>query len=209
MKVIFYGDSITVGTYSGAPEGSSGVADPNFAMLLQAHFGWSYVINHAINGVSYSGTSPIRGDISISNRSIECPECDICFLTAGTNDYGTSVTLGEDDDGADVSFCGGVNQILQVIRSRAKNVVVVTPIPRGCEGKNKAGYTLQEYRDALARLAEKWGAFCIRGEAFLLDPNDEQQKLRYIRDGVHLQPEGHKLYAEYLIQEIEKLRLNT
>ena len=182
MKAVFYGDSITVGTYTAVGERAPvRIACPNYSQILGQHFGWE-IVNEAINGVSYSRTSSVNGEWAVSKRIAACPDCDVLFLAAGTNDYGTSVQLGNEDDRTDNSFFGALNIAFSIAKDKAKQVYVITPIPRKDQTENKDGHTLDDYRNALRVVAKKFGYKVINGENLPINPNSEEDKLKYIYD---------------------------
>ncbi|MBQ8230218.1 MAG: SGNH/GDSL hydrolase family protein [Clostridia bacterium] len=202
MKVVFLGDSITVGTYTAVGETSpQRIAKPNYVEILKEHFSWQ-VENLAFNGTPYSSTSSVHSQYAICKRVEEISCADIVFVAGGTNDYGTSVELGKETDEEDVSFFGAVNIVFKLLKNKAKKVVVITPIPRLREEENSKGYTLSDYRRALAVLARKYGYQVIDGQGLPIRPWDEEHKLKYMFDGVHLSIEGHQMYAEYILEQI-------
>lgn len=203
MKVVFLGDSITVGTYTEIGGTSpQKIAKPNYVEILKEHFSWQ-VENLAFNGTPYSSTSSVHPQYAICKRVEEISCADIVFVAGGTNDYGTSVELGKEIDDTDISFYGAVDTTFKRLKNKAKEVFVITPIPRLTEGPNEKGYTLSDYRHALALVAEKHGYHLIDGQKLPITPSDEEHKLKYIFDGVHLSEEGHKMYAEYILEQIQ------
>ena len=203
MKIVFLGDSITVGTYTAVGEESpQRIAKPNYAEIIKDYFGCE-IENFALNGTPFSSTSSVNPQYAICKRINEVSYADIIFVAGGTNDYGTSVELGKEGDNTDVSFFGAVDLSFNLLKDKAKKVFVITPIPRLDDGKNQKGYTLSDYRRALAILAEKYGYKLINGENLPINPKNEGDKLKYIYDGVHLSCEGHGVYAKYIIDKIK------
>jgi lysophospholipase L1-like esterase len=131
----------------------------------------------------------------------------IIVIAGGTNDYGTSVALGKPTDREDNSFYGGLHVLYTKIREnnpKAK-VFVVLPIRRKNENnKNEAGHILDDYRAAICSTAKAFGYTLIDGRNVPIDPENEEQKKAYIRDGLHPNTKGHALYGEYLITQIKK-----
>ena len=207
MKVVFLGDSITVGTYTAVGETSpQKIAKPNYVEILKERFGWQ-VENLALNGTPYSATSSVNPQYAICKRVAEISFADIVFVVGGTNDYGTSVALGREIDEADVSFFGAVNITFKALKNKADKVFVITPVPRLMEEENEKGHTLSDYRKALVVMAKKYGYNLISGQDLPINPANEEDKLKYIFDGVHLSSEGHKIYADYIIEQIKDVLL--
>lgn len=203
MKIVFFGDSITVGTYTAVGEESpQRIAKPNYAEIIKEFFGCE-IENLALNGTPFSSTSSVNPQYAICKRINEVSYADIIFVAGGTNDYGTSVELGDEKDSTDVSFYGAVNLSFNLLKNKAKKIFVITPIPRLDDGKNEKGYTLLDYRGVLAVLTKKYGYKLINGENLPINPKNEDDKYKYIFDGVHLSPEGHKVYADYVINKIK------
>ena len=84
---------------------------------------------------------------------------------------------------------------------------MITPVPRLMEEENEKGHTLSDYRKALVVMAKKYGYNLISGQDLPINPANEEDKLKYIFDGVHLSSEGHKIYADYIIEQIKDVLL--
>ncbi len=208
MKLIVIGDSISVGTYTAPTDPApNSVVAKNYGSYLQDYFGADAFINYSINGVSYSETSTVYGEQSVTNRCAAFEKGDYIFLSCGTNDYGTNVKLGERTDKTDISFYGAVDIVFrQMKKENPKSAIyVMLPIPRDNEGRNEAGFCLNDYRNVLKKKASEYGFRLIDGSRLAIDPKDAGHKERYILDGVHINEEGHKMLAELMIKEIKAM----
>ena len=209
-KVVFFGDSITKGTYSvpGDPMPMA-IAEPNFASLVQRGLGAETLVNYGCNGISYSPASPVNGEYSLV-RTCADGECgDMIFLAAGTNDYGTSVPLGKAGDTSEYTFYGAVGRVFGILRQKNPEapVWVLLPIPRlGEELKNEAGCCLEDYRKALEESAERYDFGVIDGRRLNIHPETPRDKERYIYDGTHINEAGHALLARLILQTVEKAK---
>ena len=69
MKLVIIGDSIVKGTYTAPQDGCpSSVAKPNFAELLADALRCD-LVNHGVNGVSYSSLSSVRENFRFPNNA--------------------------------------------------------------------------------------------------------------------------------------------
>ena len=204
--LVAIGDSITLGTYTAETDKSAdSIVEHPFAEQVANHFGYNEFINCGMNGTSVSRTADVFSDQAMSIRIDQTPNADLLIVAAGTNDYAGSLKIGTYDDGEDFSFSGGVSVFFSKIAKRYKKVAVITPIPRECDGENESGHTLDDYRRVLAHFAELHGFILIDGSKVNIDAKSPEGRALYMRDGLHPNQEGHDLYAEYLISELEKV----
>lgn len=206
MRLVAIGDSITWGTYtSDTDKGPNSFAARPFAAIVADALGCDEFINLGINGTSVSRTARILGDKAMSIRIESAPEADILIIAAGTNDYGGCVELGSPEDREDVSFFGGLDVFFSEVSRRYGRAYVVTPIPRMDDEKNTRGYTLDDYRSAIEVVAKRYEIPVIDGRGVPIEPKTEEGRRLHIRDGLHPNPEGHRVYAEYVIGEIANI----
>lgn len=205
MKIVTIGDSITRGTFTDIGEKAPlSVASPNYSerlgVLLNAE-----VTCRGINGISYSSISPINSQYAVAATAASVFGFDMIIVAAGTNDYGTDVRLGSLSDITDVSFYGALSVAFSTLLKNNPDarIFAVTPVKRmGETHKNGAGFTLDDYRNAITERAEKLGITVIDGKKLAIDPDDENDRLRYIPDGLHPNNAGHELYANMLYKKI-------
>ena len=204
--LVAIGDSITKGTYtSDTDTGANSVAEYPFARIVAEALGCDF-INHGMNGTSVSRTTRVFPDHAMSIRIEKVEDADILLVAAGTNDYGGCNELGSPEDREDVSFYGGLDVFFRGIKAKDfKKVVIITPIPRQDEEKNSRGYTLEDYRCAIENKAREYGFPVIDGRGVPIDPSTADGRRRHMRDGLHPNIEGHRVYAEYVIKEMKKL----
>ena len=88
------------------------------------------------------------------------------------------------------------------MKKKYKKVYIVTPIRRREDEENKVQKTLLDYRKAIEIRAKEFGFFVIDGYKIPIDPKKEEDTKNYMPDGLHPNQEGHRLYAEYLIESI-------
>ena len=204
MILVSIGDSITKGTYTELGDSSpNSLACPNFTEIIAEKFKFDSFYNFGVNGTSVSSTSPVLPDSAMVSRYNEMPPADLLLVCGGTNDYGTGVFLGTHKDEKDVSFYGALYEFYSGLKNSRKfrKIVVVSPIPRACEDKNSAGHSLADYRKAEYIRAKEFGFYFIDGGKTPIDPTDKT----LMNDGLHPDPAGHKVYAEYLIGYLDRI----
>ncbi len=206
MRLVTIGDSITKGTFTdfGQPSPNS-VASPNFSDILKEKLGFNELFNYGINGTSVSRTTYQSPELAISIRVKDTVDADVIVVAAGTNDYGTHVELGTIADLEDVSFYGGLHVLYTFLKENRKNskIFIVTPIRRQADGPNEKGYTLEQYINAIEIKAKEFGFPVIDGFGVAIDPKTEEGRNKHILDGLHPNTEAHKLYGEYLYEQIK------
>ena len=133
----------------------------------------------------------------------------------GTNDYTYDTPLGSINDTTDTSFYGALNQIITTLQAKYPNakIVFATPTHRYGYGINSAtgeqftldtlpngaGYSLVDYVNAIKQACEKYSVACVDLYSDLdMDVSDEDTRLYYMEDGLHLTSAGHRLVADYL-----------
>ena len=175
MKLVTIGDSITRGSYTGINDPCPmSVANPNFSELLRQKLGFDDLKCCGINGVSISATSHQNPDYAISKNYDNVEDGDFLIIAGGTNDYGTDVILGTSKDTDDVSFYGALYVLYSKVIKRMpkEKVVVIIPINREYDDKNHAGFTLEQYRQAIIERANEFGFFLVDGRKMAIDPKD-------------------------------------
>ena len=207
MKIEFFGDSITVGTYT-SPNSTypDAIAAKGYTHYISEYFECEEMHNHAINGISYSSTSTVNSVYAIVHLINNIKDAELIFFAGGTNDYGTDVEIGNANDTEDVSFYGALNITFKTAKEKNPNakIYVLSPIPRLNENQpNKKGYVLDDYRNALQAKAVEYGFFFIDGSLLEIYPDKEEDKATYILDGTHLNEAGHEKLAEFIIKNIE------
>lgn len=208
-KAVFYGDSITRGTYT-APgdEAPMHVASPCYAELVAAGLKTKTFINYGTNGISYSAASSVLPEQSLIKTIANFETGDAIFVALGTNDYGTDVPLGKLYDNGENTFYGAATGVLKYLKAKAPraDIYVILPLPRLNENvKNKAGFALNDYRNALKEVAKVCAVNVIDGSKLAINPAKTNDKNNYILDGTHINEAGHKLLAELILSEINKI----
>lgn len=133
---------------------------------------------------------------------------DLIVLFGGTNDYGKGVELGTLESTDNTTFYGAVKETINIIKEREpeSKIIIITPLQRehlkGTRGidENKAGYTLEEYVNALKEigLAENIPVLDLYTDGFISINNKDENTgvLIYTQDGLHPDEEGGKILGE-------------
>lgn len=210
MKLITLGDSITKGAYIGPADRSpNSVASPTYTEVLARELGYDAFVNYGINGTSVSATAEVmREHAMVLRYSKMDADADTVVIAAGSNDFRNSVPLGTPDDREDVSFYGALHVLYRGISERYpdKEIYAVTPIRATDVIVNKVGLRMEDYAAAIRERAAEFGFSVIEGYGVPIYPENREHRALYIRDGVHPNTEGHKIYGEYLARRIRTIR---
>ena len=182
------------------------IANPAYCDIVAKKLGVKNYENFGVNGVSYSNASKVMTDEAFCNRVDDCKTADEIFVAFGTNDYGTDVPIGKSGDNTTLTFFGAVDYCLKTLKARAplSDIYVLLPLPRVDENKpNKSGFTLDDYRKAIAEVGKKYGVTIIDGKKLPVNPSNEKDKQNIIFDGTHFNDYGHKLIADLILEYIK------
>lgn len=207
--LVALGDSITVGTYTAPTDKSpDSISSPNYVELVAEALGYEKLINCAQNGTCISPLKGPRPSDALLFKFDKAAVGDAIIISGGTNDYAAEIPIGTPADRCEDTFLGASRLLFEKIKSKylAERVYVITPIKRENDGKNGVGYTLCDYKEALALLANEFGYFVIDGYGVPINPKNAEEKKKYMLDGLHPGPEGHRLYAEYVISKIKEAK---
>lgn len=127
----------------------------------------------------------------------------ICILEAGINDIRTKVSLD--------STLSAYTKIIDTLTANHIKVVVNSVIP---VSKDPFQYEVPDsiINDKVEELNNRLIEICKSKGIDYLDINQElaenkRFKLKYTLDGVHLHPEGYKVWFEYVNKTLEKKRI--
>lgn len=212
-KMIAIGDSITCGTYAEGFANNDvvwGKVENTFSEIIKNSLKCENLKNYGYDGISISSCGQLYPEYSLCRYIDGFETGDLVLVAAGTNDYGNydGVDLGTVNDTEDVSFYGALHVFFTKLNEKYSNarIYVITPIRReGEEYKNPKGYTLSDYRKAIEEKCKEFGLPVIDGTKIAIDPTKNEDKQKYILDGLHPNAEGHKLYAKYVLEQIFKM----
>ncbi len=210
-KIAFLGDSLT----------DKGV----YSEQVTNHY-TDYVYDNAsfvsgIQNVGYAGSCiaglPNKAGVnpSFTQRYSQIDsDANVVIVLGGTNDfgYGSSTLpnpLGVYGDETAETFYGGLKVLIDGLGTNypEAKVIFVTPLYRreqesnGIPNKNKYGYTLAEYVEAIKATCEARDITCF--DAFNdLSEIDAFTYEEYEIDGLHLNDKGNVLLGKYLVKKL-------
>ena len=208
------GDSITEG---------HGLTDLTcrYDRLLKEMCGWKEVRNYGIGGTRIAHqTHPSAcawWDLDFCGRVYRMdPQADLVIVYGGTNDYGHGdAPFGKVGDTDRTTFCGSVRYLLEALTTRYPDAVriIMTParrtgdlLPSQNADKTVPGFPLKNYADAIRAVAANYPVRVLDlYEDLGIDPNKEDDRIRYTADGLHFNEAGHRAIAEKLRAFIEAL----
>ncbi len=196
-KMVAMGDSITHGTGDGE---TFGVVANYFAKVIANQYGYE-LKNYGTNGTTIAEQDEWRPTCSLCNYIDETYKADVLLVAGGTNDYGRNVEIGNERDTDKTTFYGALKIFFEKAKVKYNKIIVITPINRKQHEQNEKGYCLQDYRDAIEKVASKYGATIIDGRNVPIDGNDE----RLIPDGLHPSADGQKVYSEFLLKALKTI----
>jgi lysophospholipase L1-like esterase len=121
---------------------------------------------------------------------------DVVFVCGGTNDYGNNVT-GD-------TFKAAYTEVVETLMANNAEVICCTPIYRhNRQGANTQGLWLVDYADMIKEVAETKGLKVID----LLKLTSNSNMPRYMPDGLHPNEKGHKIMADWIVSECDRLGL--
>lgn len=206
LKINFLGDSIT--------EGAMASKEENTYVYLVGKMTNSLTRNYGISGSRFAkqiipSVEP-RFDMFFASRVYNMDHlADYVFIFGGTNDYGHGdAPFGEFGDTTPDTFYGSidylVNELLKYFKK--EQIVFIPPLyrlnensRRGDGSKPDGSKTLQEYRDAMMEVLNKY-------DIKVLDLKDKMGKAEnnpLLADGLHPNDEGHRYLAELISEYIK------
>ena len=201
----FLGDSITEGW------GTSNVYY-RYDRVVERELKLSRVFTDGIGGtrIAYQrgASADPRWDLYFCGRAAALDlSADVIVVFGGTNDFGHgNAPFGTADDRTPDTFCGAVNVLMRMLRSRYPDakIVFMTPCRRqGGEVPNaQNGKTLGDYASAIVEAGARSGVYVldIYHDDPPFDPDLEDDRDAFTIDGLHPNDAGHALLAARLCE---------
>lgn len=201
LKIIFEGDSIIYG-FAGRKNGRSRMTmEDRITMQTDA-----VCRNKAVSGRT---AAICRKDKVVSmyralkheRKNIINRNIDIVMIGLGTNDYKYDVPLGKPGSKAGNTFYGAYKYIVYKLKQQypKAKIVLMTPMEReeGWNAPNDIGYTLDQYRRAVIRIAAGNGAlvYDARKENLV----NENNVMRRTADGLHPTEYTYQMIGDSLV----------
>lgn len=194
-RLAFIGDSITQGRFDKDGDASHKLETTTskfFGELVAEMAGDDDVGNFGIGGARVSGNLWL----SLLTNCGKVSGYDVVFVCGGTNDYGGNV--------AEETFRSAYTTVVDTLIAANTEVVCCTPVYRTNKtGANTAGLWLSDYAAIIREIAAAKGCKCIDLLAFTSDGCFS----RFCPDGLHPNEMGHKVMADWIVQECDRLGL--
>ena len=203
-RIAFLGDSITEG------HGTTGESKI-FHQLIKEKYNLDMACGCGIGGtriakVKTPSYNIIRHDLYFGLRAQVMPkDMDMVVVFGGTNDYGHGDALLGDIDSNDLyTFNGALNSLISQLKNDYPNkpIVMLTPLHRTNEEvKNKLGYSLKDYSDAIIEATQRHNIHLIDlFNELELDPYDTN----LVPDGLHPNDAGHIIMADFIGKKLQE-----
>ena len=217
-RLNFLGDSITEGS------GVEDIASNRYDNRLKAKYNLT-TNNYGIGGTRLAHQSKPsekpRYDLCMCGRAFNIdPEADITVVYGGVNDYlHGDAPFGEWGDQTPATFCGAVYFIMNLLKTEfpSQQIVFMTParchfydvdciVPSPHSYKRPDARPLYEYVKLILKTGEYFGIPVLNLYDDLgIDPMREDDRVRYTKEGLHFNDEGHACLAECLGAFLETL----
>ena len=213
LTVAFLGDSLTQGIGASSREHSyPAILSKNAELLAGLNFG--------ISGTRIAKQRKPFRDISEWDRDFisrvdEIPtDIDCIVIMGGTNDYmHGDAKFGTFTDRDEYTFYGGLHSLLSKVSKRFPSAkkVFMTP-PHFVEDSSpehthiNKGHYFSEYLSAIKEVCEFYNIHVLDLHSLSgLDSKDEENKMIFYADNVHLNDNGYKRIAERLEEFLRNL----
>lgn len=208
LTINFLGDSITEG------HSVADILNNRFDNVLKASCGLKEARNYGVGGTriahQFRPSSEARWDLNFCGRAEKMhPEADVIVVFGGTNDYGHGDApfgkLGDRDRG---TFCGAVRWLMEYLTGKypEATIVFMTPArrlgdlePSSSIHRYYPSLPLKAYVDVIKETAKDYPIAVLDLYAELgIDPNQEEDRVKYTAEGLHFNDAGHQVIARKL-----------
>ncbi len=204
-SIVFFGDSITEGHGTTAP-------DKVFHQIIKAEHGLKMAYNAGIGGTRIAKQTNIsdvhKYDLYFASRVEFLPEvADAVVVFGGTNDYGHGDAKMGDICSDDVyTFYGGLNTLYKKLKEKYKDakIIFMTPLKRinETEPRPSENKILIDYVEAIKIFCSKKNIPLIDlYESNIFDPYDAE----FVPDGLHPNDNGHAVMAKYIAVKLNEI----
>ena len=219
-KIIdFLGDSITEGT------GVSDKENNRYDNILKKTYGLKATYNYGIGGTRLAHQSTPsekpRHDLCFCGRAYDLNrDADVIVVYGGINDYlQGDAPIGQMGDKTPATFYGAVYFLMNLLRTEyaGKTVVFMTPArccysgltsnaPSNRRIKRADAMPTLGYVNIIKETAKQFDIPVLDLYHNLgIDPNNEEDRIKYTSDGLHFNDAGHHIIAKKLGAFLETL----
>ena len=212
LTVNFLGDSITEGT------GVTNVPENRYDNRLKRMYNLGATNNYGIGGTRLAHqekpSDKPRYDLCFCGRAYNMdPGADLIVVYGGVNDYiHGDAYFGKMEDRTPETFCGAVYFLMELLKTLYPGTTVVFMTPAHCHFrgvsdreisprpvKKPDAKPLAEYVRVIKERGEELGIPVLdMFENLGIDPNNEEDMIRYTEDGLHFNDDGHAFIARAL-----------
>ena len=212
LTINFLGDSITEGT------GVINVAENRYDNRLKRMYNLGATNNYGIGGTRLAHqekpSDKPRHDLCFCGRAYNMdPNADLIVVYGGVNDYlHGDAYFGKMEDRTPETFCGAVYYLMELLKTLYPGTPVVFMTPAHCHFrgvsdreisprpmKKPDAKPLAEYVRVIKERGKELGIPVLdMFENLGIDPNNEEDMIRYTEDGLHFNDNGHAFIARAL-----------
>ncbi len=178
--------------------------------LLGKIYGMNYT-NYGKNGSTMSDYVTTNNPMVVRYKQMADNSPDIVVFEGGKNDYNKKVPIGKNDDTDTKTFKGALNVLIDGLRAKYPNAVLIAVTPWKVSGTNGIGNTVSSYADAMREICAIKGVACFSADdpaVSGVDMTDAAFRADYSMnptDVSHLNFAGHKL----VLPKFEKFIADT
>lgn len=178
--------------------------------LLGKIYGMNYT-NYGKNGSTMSDYVTTNNPMVVRYKQMADNSPDIVVFEGGKNDYNKKVPIGKNDDTDTKTFKGALNVLIDGLRAKYPNAVLIAVTPWKVSGTNGIGNTVSSYADAMREICALKGVACFSADdpaVSGVDMTDAAFRADYSMnptDVSHLNFAGHKL----VLPKFEKFIADT
>lgn len=144
---------------------------------------------------------------------------DYLVISYGLNDYTIGCRIEGEDPYDESTYCGALRSGIELLKEDCPNAVIILSSITYCtfaeEGKpfadgysvNWGGGTIQDYHDAMKKVAEEYEGVVFFDTLESMGVNAENYEI-YLKDDIHFNDEGRKLYLDCLMELLKEKENN-
>lgn len=178
--------------------------------LIGKIYGMNYM-NYGKNGSTMSTYVTTNNPMVLRYKEMANNNPDIVVFEGGKNDFNKKTPIGANDDTSTKTFKGALNVLIDGLRAKYPNAVLIAVTPWKVAGTNDIGNTVSSYADAMREICALKGVACFSADDPALsgvDMTDAAFRAKYsmsASDVSHLNLAGHKL----VLPKFEKFIADT
>ena len=162
VKYEAIGDSLTYG-FIGFDGGQQVRLDNPYPERVAQIIGTNYVYNKGQTGTTVANDTTVMESyypMSNDTRLATYVNADVISIMGGTNDYIKATAMGTLGTADDTTFYGGLQKIINYLRTNNPTAfvfVIIPTITSGYSTANSAGNTFKDYKNAMIDVCEAYG----------------------------------------------------